>query len=156
MSFRSDVVGEVPKSTAHVGKAVFPNGSLAIRIRDELGRLFADDQFADLFPRRGCPGLPPARLALVLEFVEGLSDRLAADAVRARIDWKYALNLDLSDPGFDYSVLLPPAAEAVGVFSPRRPPPRLRGVVVAAAALGGWLAFETRDDAASRACRSHP
>jgi len=49
----------------------------------------------------------PWRLALVtvLQFAEGLSDRQAADAVRARIDWKYALGLSLEDPGFDFSVL---------------------------------------------------
>jgi transposase len=37
--------------------------------------------------------------------MEGLSDRQAADAVRERIDWKYALSLELSDPGFDFSLL---------------------------------------------------
>jgi len=42
---------------------------------------------------------------LVLQFVEGLSDRQAADAVRARLDWNYALGLDLDDTGFDASVL---------------------------------------------------
>jgi transposase len=40
-----------------------------------------------------------------MQFAEGLSDRQAADAVRARIDCKYALSLELSDPGFDASVL---------------------------------------------------
>jgi transposase len=40
-----------------------------------------------------------------LQFAEGLTDRQAADAVRGRIDWKYALGLELTDPGFDYSVL---------------------------------------------------
>jgi hypothetical protein len=44
-------------------------------------------------------------LVSVLQFVEGLSDRQAAEAVRGRIDWKYALGLDLTDPGFDFSVL---------------------------------------------------
>jgi transposase len=44
-------------------------------------------------------------LVLVLQFVEGLTDRQAADQVRGRLDWKYALGLDLSDPGFDASVL---------------------------------------------------
>jgi Transposase domain (DUF772) len=39
------------------------------------------------------------------EFVEGLTDRQAANAVRARLDWNYALGLDLCDPGFDASVL---------------------------------------------------
>jgi transposase len=40
-----------------------------------------------------------------LQYAENLSDRQAADAVRGRIDWKYALGLELSDPGFDSTVL---------------------------------------------------
>jgi transposase len=78
-----------------------------MRARDALGPLFTDEQFAELFAARGRPAWSPARLALVLvlQFVEGLTDRQAADAVRARLDWKYALGLDLSDPGFDASVL---------------------------------------------------
>ncbi|MER6178826.1 transposase [Streptosporangium sp. NPDC001681] len=80
---------------------------MAIRIRDELGVLFQDEDFAVAFSTRGRPALSPARLALVsiLQFGEGLSDRQAAEAVRARIDWKYALGLELTDSGFDYSVL---------------------------------------------------
>ncbi|WP_234545354.1 IS1182 family transposase [Streptomyces shenzhenensis] len=107
MSMRPVVPGEVPAETARVAKAAFPKGSLAIRIRDELGALFTDEQFADLFPSRGKPAWSPGCLALVLvlQFVEGLTDRQAAEAVRARIDFKYALGLDLTDPGFDYSVL---------------------------------------------------
>ena len=63
-----------------------------MRLADQLGAIYRDEQFAALFPR-GQPALSPARLALVtvLQFVEGLSDRQAADAVRGRIDWKYAL-----------------------------------------------------------------
>src|SRR5215204_1739698 len=63
--------------------------------------------FADLYPRRGQPAYTPWRLALVtlLQFREGLSDRQAAEAVRARIDWKYLLALDLADAGFDHTVL---------------------------------------------------
>jgi transposase len=87
--------------------ASFPKGTLCLRIADELGPLYRDDQFADLFPTRGQPAASPARLALtsVLQYVEGLSDRQAADAVRGRIDWKYALGLELTDPGFDHTVL---------------------------------------------------
>lgn len=98
---------EVPAETMRVARAAFPKGSLAIRIRDELGPLFGDAEFADLFPARGKPAWSPGRLALVLvlQFVEGLTDRQAAEAVRARIDFKYALGLDLDDPGFDFSVL---------------------------------------------------
>jgi len=97
----------VPAGTAQVARAAFPKGCLAIRIRDALGELFEDTQFAGLFAVRGRPAVSPARLALVLvlQFVEGLSDRQAADAVRGRIDWKYALGLELTDTGFDASVL---------------------------------------------------
>lgn len=78
-----------------------------MRMRDELGAIFEDEIFAELFPRRGKPAFSPWRLALVtvMQFAEGLSDRQAANAVRARIDWKYALSLELTDPGFDASVL---------------------------------------------------
>jgi len=95
----------VPTTTAQVARAAFPKGCLAIRIRDALGELFEDAQFAGLFAVRGRPAVSPARLALVsvLQFVEGLSDRQAADAVRGRIDWKYAPGLELADTGVDAS-----------------------------------------------------
>ncbi|MFD7163672.1 IS1182 family transposase [Streptomyces violascens] len=98
---------EVPELTARVARAAFPHGSLAIRTRDALGELFSDGDLADLFANRGHPALSPARLALVsvLQFTENLTDRQAADAVRARVDWKYALAMELEDPGFDHSVL---------------------------------------------------
>ena len=88
-------------------RAAFPKGSLCTRIRDALGPVFDDAEFASMFPRRGRPATSPGRLAVVcvLQFVEGLSDQQAADAVRARIDWKYALGLELDDAGFDFSVL---------------------------------------------------
>lgn len=97
----------VPDETARVARAVFPKGNTYLRMRDELGAVFEDEQFERLFPRRGKPAFSPWRLALVtiMQYAEGLSDRQAADAVRARIDWKYALSLGLADAGFDASVL---------------------------------------------------
>ena len=97
----------VPATTAEVARAAFPDGCLAIRLRDLLGEMFADDQFSQLFSTRGRPAVPPGRLALVsvLQFAEGLTDRQAADAVRGRLDWKYLLGMDLRDAGFDDSVL---------------------------------------------------
>jgi len=97
----------VPTETARVAKAVFPGGCLAMRARDALGPIFTDTEFVEVFSRRGRSAVSPVLLALVsvLQFAEGLSDRQAAHAVRARIDWKYALGLELSDQGFDYSVL---------------------------------------------------
>ena len=76
-------------------------------LRDSLGSIFTDVDFADLFPTHGQPAYPPWRLALVtlLQFRENLSDRGAAEAVRDRIAWKYLLAMELTDPGFDDSVL---------------------------------------------------
>jgi transposase len=80
---------------------------LPVVIRDELGELFADEAFAAAFADRGTPGWSPGRLALVttLQMVENLTDRQAAEAVRDKISWKYALGLGLTDTGFDFSVL---------------------------------------------------
>jgi transposase len=77
------------------------------RLRDEFSDLYRDEDFRPFYPGRGQPCLAPWRLALVtvFQFLEHLSDRQAADAVRARIDWKYALGLELADPGFHFSVL---------------------------------------------------
>lgn len=100
-------LAEIPEETARVARAVFQKGCLAMRVRDVLGPVFADADFEELFPARGRPVISPARLALVsvLQFAEGLTDRQAAHAVRSRLDWKYALSLELTDTGFDFSVL---------------------------------------------------
>jgi transposase len=104
---RPQPIGPVPEETARVAGAAFPKGHPWLRLADELGPLFTDATFAALFPTRGQPALAPWRLALVtiLQFAEGLSDARAADAVRSRIDWKYVLRLELTDAGFDASVL---------------------------------------------------
>ena len=107
MSLRPAEIAPVPAGTAQIAAAAFPKGCPAMRMRDELGTIYDDRMFVPLYPARGQPAHSPWRLALVtvLQFAEGLSDRQAADAVRGRIDWKYALGLDLADPGFDFSVL---------------------------------------------------
>src|SRR5437762_1763734 len=107
MSLHPHVIEPVPEETARIAHAAFPKGHPYITFRDALGTIFQDEDFAALFPAWGQPGLPPWRLALVtiMQFRENLADRQAAEAVRARIDWKYLLRLDLTDPGFDFSVL---------------------------------------------------
>jgi transposase len=107
MSLKAEPIGPVPQETARLAKVVFPEGSTFIKMRDELGTLFQDELFAALFPKDGQPALAPWRLALVtlMQFAERLSDRQAAHAVRARLDWKYALGLELEERGFDFSVL---------------------------------------------------
>ena len=107
MSLRPHALESVPEETARVARAAFPKGNPYLLLRDTLGAIFRDDDFATCFPLDGQPGLPPWRLALVtiMQFRENPADRQAAEAVRARIDWKYLLGLALTDPGFDFSVL---------------------------------------------------
>jgi transposase len=97
----------VPDDTARIAQAAFRRGNPYGLVRDRLGAVFADTDFADLYPTLGQPADAPWRLALVtlMQFREGLSDRQAAEAVRSRIDWQYWLALELADAGFDVSVL---------------------------------------------------
>ncbi len=97
----------IPKETARVARAAYPKGQKYLQLRDALGTIYQDQSFAHLFPHNGRPAEAPWRLALitVLQFLEELPDRQAADAVRGRIDWKYLLGLPLEDPGFDFTVL---------------------------------------------------
>src|SRR5262249_47432923 len=106
-SLHPQAVYSIPPETQQVARAAFPKGTLCLHIADMLGPIYTDALFTDLFPRRGQPAEDPARLALVtvLQFVENLSARRAADAVRGRIDWKYALGLELTDAGFHHTVL---------------------------------------------------
>jgi len=100
-------IGPIPAETVRVARAACPKGTLAMRLRDALGELYQDEYFATLYPVEGQPAYSPWRLALVtvLQYVEGLTNRQAANAVRERIDWKYALGLELTDAGFDFSLL---------------------------------------------------
>jgi len=106
-SLHPHVLTPVPAETARVARAAFPKGHPSLTLREALGTICQDDDFPALFPAWGHPGLPPGRLAVVtiLQCRENLAERQAAEAVRARIDWQYLLSLDLSDPGFDFSVL---------------------------------------------------
>ncbi|MCD0168969.1 transposase [Deinococcus sp. 23YEL01] len=107
MSLQPKSVSEVPAETARVARAAFRKGNPYLRFRDEFGSLFTDQDFVQLYPRRGQPAFSPSQLALVtlVQFAENLTDRRMADQVRARIDLKYLLNLELTDTGFDFSVL---------------------------------------------------
>ena len=107
MSLPARTIAPVPEETAEIARAAFPKGNRYMQMRDELGTIYSDDAFADLYPKDGQPAERPWRLALVtvMQFAEDLSDRQAADAVRDRIAWKYALSLELTDAGFDHSVL---------------------------------------------------
>jgi len=107
MSLRAPLFYQIPEQTAQVARAAFPKGNPYMLMRDLLGPIYTNPDFAHLFPKDGQPAEAPAHLALatIMQFAEGLSDEQAATAVRGRIDWKYALALELTDPGFDASVL---------------------------------------------------
>lgn len=108
MSVHFQPFPELPEATARLAKTVFKRkASIYLTIGDQLGPLFEAVDFAPLYAADGQPALSPNLLALVtlFQFMENLPDREAADAVRSRIDWKYALHLALDDQGFDASVL---------------------------------------------------
>lgn len=100
MSLHPHPVPPIPEDTARIARAAFPRGNIYMVLRDEIGILLTDEDFVALFPKRGQPAETPWRLALVtiFQFIEGLSDRAAADAVRSRIDWKYALRREVENP----------------------------------------------------------
>jgi transposase len=85
MSLHPNPIGEIPAETVRVARAAFPKGTVVTRLRDEFTELYCDKDFETLYPRRGQPALAPWRLALVtvFQFLEHLSDRQAADAVRS-------------------------------------------------------------------------
>ncbi len=107
MTLHAQTEFTIPEETARVAHAAYPHGNMLLKMRDTLGTIYQDQMLASLFPHNGRSVEAPWRLALitVLQFMEELPDRQAADAVRGRIDWKYVLGLELADPGFDASVL---------------------------------------------------
>ena len=107
MSLQPQPIKAIPAETVRIARAAFPKGNPYLTLRDELGVIFDDSDFAELFATVGQPALCPWQIALVtvLQFRENLSDRQAAEAVRSRIDWKYLLGLELTDVGFHFSVL---------------------------------------------------
>jgi transposase len=108
MTWRPHPLPPVPEATAVVVKAAFPKGNLYVDLRTEFDMLYELDLFADLYADRGHPiEVAPWRLALVMvmQYIEGLTDRQAADAVRRCIDWKYALSLELTDAGFHFTLV---------------------------------------------------
>lgn len=107
MSLQPQTMPSIPEETARIARALFPKGNRYLQLRDEFGTVYTDEQFAALYPQGGQLAEQPWRIALVLvmQYLENYTDRQAAEAMRTRIDWKYVLSLELTDPGFDFSVL---------------------------------------------------
>jgi len=107
MSLHAQPLEPIPELTSRIAHASFPKGTLAMQLRDALGPIFEDADFAQLFPKRGRAAEAPWRLAFVtiLQALKNLPDRQAAEMVRGRLDWKYALSFPVDDEGFDASIL---------------------------------------------------
>jgi transposase len=107
MSLQPQKLPEVPLETARIAKILFPKGNKYMWLRDELDVIYKDEQFTSLYPKSGQLAEQPWRLAVmsVIQYMENYTDRQAAEALKTRIDLKYALSLELTDPGFDFSVL---------------------------------------------------
>jgi Transposase domain (DUF772) len=100
-----------------------PDDSVHGFLANHRRELFPDELFADLFPSgRGRPSVPADVVAtvMVLQALEGLSDREAATQLRQNIAWKVACGLALTDPGFHPSVLTLWRARLRGSDQPER------------------------------------
>lgn len=148
MSLKPHPIPPVPEETARVAHAAFPRGNVVIQLREALGTISTDEQFADLFPTHGQPAAAPWRLALVivLQFLENLTDRQAADAVRSRLDWKYLLSLELTAPGFDHTVLSEFRSRLVAGNAEQR----LLDLLLEQCRAGGWRQPSEDDNAPIR------
>src|SRR6202165_4111412 len=137
MSLKSLPIPPVPEEIARVARAVFPRGNVFIELRDTLGTVYTDEAFVDLFPTHGQPALAPWRLALItiFQFMEHLTDRQAAETVRDRLAWKYALSLELTDAGFDHTVLSEFRSRLVEGNAEQR----LLDLLLERCRKGGWL-----------------
>ena len=101
MSLSPTPIDPIPAQTLRVARAAFPKGNPYLTLRDEMGMIFQDDDFLDLYAHEGQPGLAPWRLAWVtiMQFRETLSDRQAAEAVRARIELEILPRPGVDRPG---------------------------------------------------------
>ena len=97
----------IPEATAALVADLFDDGEVYQFIGDVLFDQFHDEDFADLYPKDGQPGISPVLLAFVTIFqsLEDLSDQKTVYSLRFRFDWKYALHLPPSYRGFDHTVL---------------------------------------------------
>lgn len=107
MSLKLHPPRRMPADTAQVGSKLLPVDSPYRLIGDQLFEQYRDEDFVDLYASEGKPAISPVMLnfVLVFQYLEKLSDRQAAEAVRVRLDWKYALHLPLDYWGFNFSVL---------------------------------------------------
>ena len=107
MCLKAQEPWSMPSETERIGRGLLAKDSAYRLIGDKLFAVLNERDFADLYPSAGQPGISPVILAFVtvFQFIEKLPDRQAAEMLRLRLDWKYALHLPLEYEGFHFSVL---------------------------------------------------
>ena len=97
----------MPEETRRIGESLLDEDDPYRLIGEQLFATLNEEEFGDLYSSEGKPGISPVILAFVsvFQFMERLADRQAVQALRMRLDWKYALQLPLGYKGFDFSVL---------------------------------------------------
>ena len=97
----------IPQEISRWGKKYLKDHSLYRVVGDQLSSFISADEFTSMYSNTGRPSINPIILSLVtvFQFLEDIPDRVAAEYVRTRLDWKYALHIPLDDPGFHYSDL---------------------------------------------------
>ena len=139
MQGKSDPNAELLDAAA-LCRHLVDDGSVHAFLADHRRELFPDELFADLFPSgRGRPSVPADVIAttLVLQTLEGLSDRYAADALRQNIAWKVAAGLAIDAPGFHPTVLTYWRKRLLASERPERIFDAVRAVIAATGVLKG-------------------
>ena len=104
MSLKQPFPGEIPTITREVVDALLPADSVCRLLGDKAEEIFDESALARMYHQTGRGGINPVLLCfvLILQFLEKLPDREAAEMARMRMDWKYALRQALNWKGFDY------------------------------------------------------
>jgi Transposase domain (DUF772) len=121
-------------------RQLIPQGSVCAVLADHRQHLFPPELFADLVRQGGGhPSVPAEVIAtvMVLQALEGLSDREAVSALRRDIAWKVACGLRLDDAGFHPTVLVYWRARLRASDRPRRVFDAVRQVVEQTGVLKG-------------------
>lgn len=124
---------------ALAGELLAP-GSVFAFLAEHRGRLFPDSMMEDLFPsKRGRPSIPAGVIGsvLVLQALQGLSDREAAEALTFDLRWKAACGYGLTDAAFHPSTLTYWRRRLAASSRPHRIMDAIAEVVAAAGVLAG-------------------
>ncbi len=65
MSLQAEPIFDIPELTAQVARTAFPKGNVYLQLRDELGTIYENQLFSELYPHDGQPAVSPWQLALV-------------------------------------------------------------------------------------------